>query len=142
MSAMFSPSLASPTSIDTSSHGHRVEIVLYHSSPSVDYSWNMKNIQLICQTIPQSNVYSEYPNPVPQHGKPISYSEIYITIPIEKQCCVFTISVTILHITPRPVWTRNNFSCMTTPEAADAAAFSLSDPSHLTRPSIPIVFLS
>jgi hypothetical protein len=69
-----------------------VERVLYHSNPSVDYSWNMKNIQLIFQTIPQSIVYSGYPNPVPPHCRPITYSEIHITIPIEKQCCVFKTS--------------------------------------------------
>jgi hypothetical protein len=74
--------------VEVARAAHRVERVLYHSGPSVDYSWNMKNIQLICQIIPQSIVYSEYPNPEPQHCRSISYSEIHITIPIEKQCCV------------------------------------------------------
>jgi hypothetical protein len=51
----------------------------------------MKSIQVICKTIPQSIVYSEYPNLVPQHCKPVGYLEIHISIPIENHSCLFTI---------------------------------------------------
>jgi hypothetical protein len=43
---------------------------------------------------------------------------------------------------PDPQDISRDFGCMTTPDAADTAAFSLSDHSRSTRPSIPIVFLS
>jgi hypothetical protein len=52
----------------------------------------MKSIQVICKTIPQSLVYSEYPNLVPQYCKPVGYSEINISIPIKHHSCLFKIS--------------------------------------------------